>query len=204
MVATGITPDFITVDGGEGGTGAAPVEMTNSVGMPLRDGLIFTHNALVGTGMRDRIRIIASGKSISAFHALRLLALGADTINAARAMMFALGCLQARHCNQDTCPTGIATQDLERYKALDVDIKADRVANYQRLMIENLMELIGAAGMSSLDELRPWHINHRVNGTDVKDYAELYPAIASKSLLSDADMPESLRNDWQRADPNKW
>jgi len=204
MVATGITPDFITVDGGEGGTGAAPVEMTNSVGMPLRDGLIFTHNALVGTGMRDRIRIIASGKSISAFHALRLLALGADTINAARAMMFALGCLQARHCNQDTCPTGIATQDPERYKALDVDIKAARVANYQRLMIENLMELIGAAGMSSLDELRPWHINHRVNGTDVKDYAELYPAIASKSLLSDADMPESLRNDWQRADPDKW
>ncbi len=204
MIETGITPDFITVDGGEGGTGAAPVEMTNSVGMPLRDGLIFAHNALIGTGIRKQIRIIASGKSISAFHALRLLALGADTINAARAMMFALGCLQARHCNRDTCPTGIATQDPKRYKALNVDIKADRVANYHRLMIENLMELIAAAGLSNLDDLQPWHINHRVNGTEVKDYAELYPAIASKSLLSDADMPESLRNDWQRADPNKW
>jgi glutamate synthase domain-containing protein 2 len=204
MIETGITPDFITVDGGEGGTGAAPVEMTNSVGMPLRDGLIFVNNALIGTGLRDRIRIIASGKSISAFHALRLLALGADTINAARAMMFALGCLQARHCNQDTCPTGIATQDPARYKALNVDIKADRVANYQRLMIENLMELIGAAGLDRLDELRPWHINHRVSGTTVKNYAELYPSITAESLLSVTDMPESLQQDWQRADPARW
>lgn len=129
MLETGITPDFITVDGGEGGTGAAPIELTNSVGTPLRDGLIFVHNALRGSGLRDRIRIIASGKVTTPYHMLRLMALGADTINSARAMMFALGCIQSRQCHKDTCPTGVATQNPARYKALDVDIKAKRVAS---------------------------------------------------------------------------
>ncbi len=110
MLETGITPDFITVDGGEGGTGAAPVELTNSVGTPLRDSLVFVHNALIGSGLRQQIRIIASGKAMSAFHLLRLLALGADTVNSARAMMFALGCIQSRQCNQDTCAWRIDTQ----------------------------------------------------------------------------------------------
>lgn len=204
MLETGITPDFITVDGAEGGTGAAPIELTNSVGMPLRDGLIFVRNALIGTGLRNKIRIVAAGKAVSAFHVLRLMALGADTVNAARAMMFALGCIQSRRCNLDTCPTGVATQNPNRYKWLDVDDKSTRVANYHTSMMENLMELVAAAGFNSLDELRPWHINHRINGAKVRNYAELYPCITERCLLSDTDIPEDWRNDWQQAVSNGW
>ena len=204
MLETGITPDFITVDGAEGGTGAAPIELTNSVGTPLRDGLNFVHHMLVGAGLRDQIRIIASGKTFSAFHMLRLMALGADTVNVARAMMFALGCIQSRHCNRDTCPTGVATQNPARYKALDVDSKAARVANYHASMIENLMELIAAAGLSGLDEVRPEHINHRVHGADIRTYAELYPSTTPGCLLSGGDIPEGWRRDWDRATASAW
>ncbi len=204
MLETGITPDFITVDGSEGGTGAAPVELTNSVGTPLRDGLIFINNALIGTGLRNQMRIIAAGKALSAFHMLRLLALGADTINAARAMMFALGCIQSLHCNRNDCPTGIATQNPTRYKALDVDIKAKRVANYHELMIANLMELLAIAGLVDLDQLRPKHINHRVGGTNVANYAALYPNITERCLLAATDVPEIWRHDWAKAASNTW
>lgn len=204
MLETGITPDFITVDGAEGGTGAAPIELTNSVGTPLRDGLIFVHNALIGTGLREQICIIAAGKVLSAFHMMRLMALGADTVNAARAMMFALGCIQSRHCNEDTCPTGIATQNPSRYKALDVDGKAVRVENYHTSMKDNLMELIAAAGLNQLNELRPWHINRRVNGTETKHYGELYPCITDQCLLSELAFPEDWRNDWEQALAANW
>ncbi|HFC04848.1 MAG TPA: FMN-binding glutamate synthase family protein, partial [Rhizobiales bacterium] len=204
MIETGITPDFITVDGSEGGTGAAPVEMTNSVGTPLRDGLIFVHNALIGAGLRDNIRIIAAGKAVSAFHVLRLLALGADTVNAARAMMFALGCLQSRACNTDNCPTGIATQDPTRNRALDVDLKADSVARYQTSMVENLMELLAAAGIDKIEDLRPHHINHRIEGTDVQTYAQMYPQIDEKCLLKAKTIPDSWKHDWNIATPNTW
>jgi len=204
MLETGITPDFITVDGSEGGTGAAPVEFSNSVGTPLRDGLVFVNNALLGTGLRSSIRIIAAGKATSAFHVLRLLALGADTVNAARAMMFALGCIQSRHCNRDTCPTGIATQNPARYQALDVDLKAIRVANYHAAMIENLMELVAAAGLSDLDELQPRHINRRVHGTDIRHYAELYPGITGGCLLMESGIPEAWRKDWVQAESSHW
>jgi len=204
MLETGITPDFITVDGAEGGTGAAPIELTNSAGTPLRDGLIFVHNALIGTGLRGQMRIIASGKAMSAFHMLRLMALGADTVNAARAMMFALGCIQSRLCNQDICPTGIATQNPARYKALDVEDKAARVASYHASMIKTLKELIAVAGLSRLDELRPWHINRRINGPEVMNYAELHPCIIDQCLLADKDIPECWRNDWKQAVSDKW
>lgn len=204
MLETGITPDFITVDGAEGGTGAAPVELTNSVGTPLRDGLIFVHNALIGTGLRKQIRLIAAGKAVSAFHVLRLLALGADTVNSARAMMFALGCIQSRHCNLDTCPTGIATQNPARYKALDVEDKATRVANYHAAMIENLVGLVAATGLNTLDELRPWHIHRRVNGTEIKHYGELYPCVTESCLLIDTDIPAGWRNNWEQARPGAW
>lgn len=204
MLETGITPDFITVDGAEGGTGAAPIELTNSVGTPLRDGLVFVHNALLGTGLRNSIRIIASGKALSAFHLLRLMTLGADTVNVARAMMFALGCIQSRHCNRDTCPTGVATQNPARYKALDVDLKATRVANYHASMIENLTELIAAAGLDGLEDLRPWHINRRVDGTDIRNYAELYPCIADQCLLSGSCIPEAWKNNWEQATADSW
>ena len=204
MLETGITPDFITVDGGEGGTGAAPIELTNSVGMPLRDALIFVNNALIGSGLRSRIRLIASGKAISAFHMLRLMALGADTINSARAMMLALGCIQSRSCNTDHCPTGIATQNPARFKALDVDHKAERVANYHSAMIENLVELIAVAGIDSLDQLKPEDINRRVSGTDVRNYRELYPCITPDCLLDDVTCPDSWKQRWLQANAEAW
>ena len=204
MLETGITPDFITIDGGEGGTGAAPIELTNSVGMPLRDALIFVNNALIGTGLREHIRIIASGKALSAFHMLRLMALGADTINSARAMMLALGCVQSRSCNTDRCPTGIATQNPARFKALDIEQKSKRVANYHAAMIEHLVELIAVAGLDSLDQLEPRHINRRVNGTNVKNYSELYPCITCNCLLTESTVPPNWQANWKQADAAAW
>lgn len=200
MLMTGIKPDFITIDGSEGGTGAAPVELTNSVGTPLRDGLIFVNRALIGIGVRPSIRLIAAGKALSAFHIIRLLALGADTVNAARAMMFALGCIQSRSCNTDKCPTGIATQDPARYEALDVDLKGQRVANYHKAMIENLLELLAAAGLDSLQDLTPAHIQQRVNGALVKNYDEMYPPLDEGCLLQDSTIPEGWSSEWARAD----
>lgn len=204
MLQTGITPDFITVDGGEGGTGAAPTEMTNSVGTPLRDALVFVNQALLGVGLRDQVKIIASGKVLSAFHLLRVIALGADTANSARGMMMALGCIQARSCNTDHCPTGIATTNPARASALVVSDKATRVASFHAATIENLQELLGAAGLESPDELTPAHINRRVEGTTIRTYAELYPEVSPLCLLDEASVPEGWRADWNRADPGNW
>jgi len=197
-------PDFITVDGGEGGTGAAPTEMTNSVGTPLRDGLIFVNNALIGSGLRGKIRIIASGKMFSAFHILRAIALGADIVNSARGMMLALGCIQARSCNTDECPTGIATQNPAREKGIVVSNKAARVANFHRDTVANLVELLAAAGLDSLDQLTPRHINRRVQGTEVKTYAQLYPNVTAGCLLEPDLIPIEWVDDWQAADANTW
>ena len=204
MLESGITPDFITVDGGEGGTGAAPTEMTNSVGTPLRDALIFVNSALIGTGLRDKIRIIASGKIFSAFHLLRIIALGADTVNSARGMMFALGCIQSRSCNTDECPTGVATQNPARYKALDVDDKSRRVANFHRETVHNLVELLGASGLKNLEQLTPDHINRRVSGTEIKTYQQLYPNITPDCLLDKACIPEGWRKNWNLANAQQW
>ena len=204
MLETGITPDFITVDGGEGGTGAAPTEMTNSVGTPIRDALIFVNSALIGVGLRDRIRIIASGKMFSAFHILRAVALGADTVNSARGMMLSLGCVQSRTCNTDHCPTGIATQNPSRNKAIVVTDKAQRVANFHRETVTNLVELVGAAGLDGIDQLEPKHINRRVQGTEVKSYAQLYPCITPGCLLDDAIIPNDWKDDWVAANAVAW
>lgn len=204
MIETGITPDFITVDGSEGGTGAAPTEMTNSVGTPLKDGLITVNNALIGCGLRDKMRIIAAGKIFSAFHLMRAVALGADTVNSARGMMLALGCIQSRTCNTDHCPTGIATQNPNRAMALDVTDKGQRVANFHHETVIHLAELIAAAGLNNLEELEPKHINRRVEGTDVKTYEELYPTLESGCFLDDATIPENWKNDWQQASASSW
>jgi len=204
MIDTGITPDFITIDGSEGGTGAAPIEMTNSVGTPLREGLTFVQNSLVGIGLRDEIRLIASGKAISAFHMFRLMALGADTVNSARAMMFALGCIQARSCHNDNCPTGIATQKASRFNALDVDSKAGRVANFQSGNIKNLLEIMAGAGLENPSDVTLEHINHRVNGGSVKTYANLYDNIPKGSLLNAAILPKSWKDDWSKASAKSW
>jgi len=211
MLSSKIYPDFITIDGSEGGTGAAPVELTNSVGTPLKDGLVFVNNLLIGVGLRDKIKLIASGKVFSSFHLLRLLALGADSVNSARAMMFALGCIQSRSCNSDQCPTGIATQDPSRYKALDINDKAKRVAKYHESIVENLHELLAASGLKSSDQLKPEHIFRRVQGSEVKSYAELYSWFESGQLLEETDtlaqqgkLSASYLSHWQQADPNHW
>ena len=199
MKESGKTPDFITVDGGEGGTGAAPTEMTNSVGTPLKDALLFVNQALVGIGLRNKIRIIASGKILSAFHLLRVIALGADTANSARGMMMALGCIQSRSCNTDHCPTGIATQNPARANGLVVSDKGVRVATFHQATIENLVELLAAAGLDSLEQLEPKHINHRVAGTNIKTYEQMYPRIEDGCLLNEASIPEDWKYDWQSA-----
>ncbi len=204
MIDTGIAPDFVTVDGSEGGTGAAPTEMTNSVGTPLKDGLIIANNALIGCGLRDEVKIIAAGKIFSAFHLMRAVALGADTVNSARAMMLALGCIQSRTCNTDHCPTGIATQNPARALALDVTDKGQRVANFHHETVANLAELIAAAGLNSLEELQPKHINRRVQGTDVQTYEQLYPTLTPGCLLNDATIPDDWRHDWNAASAKSW
>jgi len=204
MITTGITPDFITVDGGEGGTGAAPTEMTNSVGTPLKDALIFVNNALTGFGVRNKIRIIASGKMLSAFHILRAMTLGADTVNSARGMMLSLGCIQARTCNTDHCPTGIATQNPSRNKAIIVTDKSQRVANFQRETVKNLVELVGAAGLNGVDELEAKHLNRRIEGVNIKTYQQLYPALNENVLLDETSIPESWLYDMEQANAASW
>ena len=204
MLQTGITPDFITVDGGEGGTGAAPLELTNSVGMPLREGLRLVDNALRGVGMRDRIRIIASGKIVTGFDVFRAIALGADLCNAARPMMLALGCIQARRCNSNTCPVGIATQDPVRYRAIDVPDKAQRIANYHQETISAFLELLAGAGLVSPREIRLDHVMRRVDPVTVKHFSEIYPSFPEGCLLDDADVPPEWRIAWHNASAEQW
>lgn len=204
MLETGITPDFITVDGGEGGTGAAQIEFTNAVGTPLREGLHFIHNAVRGIGMRDRLRIIGAGKSLSAYHMIRLGALGADTVNSARGMMFALGCIQARHCNNDSCPSGVATQNPARYLQLDIQDKGMRVFNYHHAMVKALSELLGQLGVESLTDVKPVHINRRVSNNKVVTYQEVYPDLEEGFLLNDAKIPDAWQTDWDKASSGHW
>ncbi|WP_395543117.1 FMN-binding glutamate synthase family protein [Neotabrizicola sp. sgz301269] len=185
MVETGITPDFIVVDGKEGGTGAAPMEFMDHIGMPLRDGLTFVHNALVGVGLRDRIRIGASGKITSAFDMAKVLGLGADWCNAARGFMFAVGCIQAQSCHTGACPTGVATQDPKRSRAIVVPDKALRVTNFHRGTLHALSELVAAAGLAHPSDLRPHHFLRRTDSDRVLSFAELYEQVAPGQLLAD-------------------
>jgi glutamate synthase domain-containing protein 2 len=183
MLETEIYPDFIVVDGKEGGTGAAPLEFTDHLGMPLREGLNFVHNALIGINARDRIKIGASGKVISAFDVARVMALGADWCNSARGFMFALGCIQSQSCHTDMCPTGVATQDKTRQRALFVPDKAERVYNFQRATIEALAELVAAAGLDHPTQFAPAHFSRRVSQHEVKSFAELYPQLEPGELI---------------------
>jgi glutamate synthase domain-containing protein 2 len=189
MVQLNSYPDFITVDGGEGGTGAAPPEFTNFVGMPLLDGLAFVDNALRGFGVREHVKLIASGKILTGFHILRAMALGADATNCARAMMMALGCIQALECNKNTCPTGVATQDPYFMKGLVVEDKKVRVANYHKNTVESFVELMGAAGMTHPDQINRSHVYRRVFMNLVKTYEEIYPTIPDGCLLDGGDVP---------------
>jgi glutamate synthase domain-containing protein 2 len=198
MLRTGIYPDFIVIDGKEGGTGAAPLEFSDHLGMPLREGLNFAHNALIGINARDRIKLGASGKIISAFDIARAMALGADWCNSARGFMFALGCIQARACHTDRCPTGVSTQDRYRQRALVVPDKAERVFNFHRGTIAALAELTAAAGLDHPKEFRPAHFSRRVSVQQVESFADLYPTLAPGELIAGSDDPR-FRAAWAMA-----
>ncbi len=184
MLKSGIYPDFVVVDGKEGGTGAAPLEFTNHIGLPLREGLLFVHNTLVGIGLRQHIKIGASGKIVSAFDIASVLATGADWANSARGFMFAIGCIQSQSCHTNRCPTGVATQDPLRQRALVVPDKAERVYNYHRNTLHALAEMLAAAGLSSPAQLGAHHLARRVSGTEIKLLSQLHTFLEPGSLLS--------------------
>lgn len=190
MLETGITPDFIVVDGGEGGTGAAPLELTDHVGAPMREALMLVHNTLVGVNLRNKIKIGVSGKIITAFDMARIIAMGADWCNAARGFMFALGCLQAQTCHTGNCPTGVTTQDPRRMRALVVPSKADRVHQFHEKTLHALKELLSAAGLDHPEKLGPEHVIRRVSSTEVRSLAALHVwARAGELLTSTPDLP---------------
>ncbi|HIC7211543.1 FMN-binding glutamate synthase family protein [Burkholderia stabilis] len=196
MLETGIVPDFIVVDGAEGGTGAAPLEFTDHVGMPLQEGLLIVHNTLVGIGLRDQVRLGASGKIITAFDIARTLAIGADWINSARGFMFAVGCIQAQHCDTGRCPTGVATQDPARQRALVVPDKAERVYNFHRNTLHALQELVQAAGLEHPSELRAHHIVQRVTPHQIDLLSSLLEYLKPGVLLGDGPFGSALYDTW--------
>lgn len=202
MLATGITPDFIVVDGAEGGTGAAPLEFTDHVGSPLQEGLLLVHNTLRGAGLRHKIRIGCAGKVISAFDITRLMALGADWCNSARGFMFALGCIQAQHCHTGQCPTGVTTQDPIRQQSLVVPDKAERVFNFHQMTLEALREMIQAAGLQHPNELTAHHIVRRTSDHRVQSLSQLMlPQLADGALLEGnlKPLPHIYQHHWPLA-----
>ncbi len=199
MVETRICPDFIVIDGSEGGTGAAPLEFVDHIGTPLREGLVLAHNCLVGVGLRHEIRLGASGRIVTGFDMARVLALGADWCNVARGFMFALGCVQAQSCHTDRCPTGVATQDPWRQRGIVIEDKAVRVRQFHDSTLAALADLVRAAGLADPGELRRTHILRRVSSTEVKSFAELYPSLENRGLL--AGMPDArYAEQWALAD----
>ena len=187
MLETGITPDFIVVDGAEGGTGAAPVEFSDHVGAPLQEGLVLVHNTLKGVGLRDRIRIGCAGKVITAFDIVRMMALGADWCNAGRGFMMALGCIQAQACHTGHCPTGVTTQDPKRQQALVVPDKAERVFHFHQSTLKALKELVQAAGLNHPQEITAHHIVRRIDDTEVRLLSNLVMQVETGSLLGPLD-----------------
>ncbi|MEO7063890.1 MAG: FMN-binding glutamate synthase family protein, partial [Dokdonella sp.] len=204
MITTGILPDFIVVDGGEGGTGAAPLEFTDHVGAPLREALMLVHNTLVGLNLRDKIRIGASGKVITALDLARMLAIGADWCNAARGFMFSLGCIQSQSCHTDRCPTGIATQDPRRWKQLDVPDKATRVANFHDNTLRALKELIQASGLQHPTELGPEHVIHRVSAHEVRSLGTLFRFLEPGELVDSVPEHAVFQRFWSIATPHSF
>ncbi|MCB1828277.1 MAG: FMN-binding glutamate synthase family protein, partial [Coxiellaceae bacterium] len=200
MIKTGITPDFITIDGAEGGTGAAPLEYSNRFGMPINEGLAFAHNCLVGSGVRDKMRIIASGKVATGFDMIMKIALGADMVNQAREMMFSVGCIQALRCHTNTCPTGVATQDPKRTRALVVEDKGPHVRNYHELTMKSFLDMVGAMGLNSPDELKPSMIFYRLNEGDSLPFTELFHYIEPGHFLNNDNIHPFFADIWKNAD----
>jgi glutamate synthase domain-containing protein 2 len=202
MLETGITPDFIVVDGAEGGTGAAPLEFTDHVGAPVQEGLLLVHNTLRGAGLRERIKIGVAGKVVSAFDVARLMALGADWCNSARGFMFALGCIQAQHCHTGHCPTGVTTQDPLRQQSLVVPDKADRVYNFHQQTLFALKEMVQAVGVQHPNEITAHHIVRRSGDNKVRSLAQLIlTQLPTGALLEDnvSALPLIYRQTWPMA-----
>ncbi|WP_406139302.1 FMN-binding glutamate synthase family protein [Streptomyces sp. NBC_01089] len=202
MLAEGTAPDFIIVDGAEGGTGAAPLEYADQLGTPLTDGLLDVHNALVGTGLRDRVRIGASGKIATGADLVKRLLQGADYGNAARAMMFAVGCIQAQRCHTNTCPTGVTTQDPRRARALHVGDKTLRVQRLQQATVASAQQIMASMGVADPADLRPHMLRRRIDPFTVRSYEEMYEWLTPGQLLAEA--PGSWAADWRAADPDRF
>ncbi|MDP2282703.1 MAG: FMN-binding glutamate synthase family protein, partial [Pseudohongiella sp.] len=202
MLKTGILPDFITVDGAEGGTGAAPVEFSNRLGMPCLEATYFVSQVLQGAGLRTQIKIISAGKNASGFDMMAKIALGADLVNSARAMMLALGCIQSKVCNTNKCPTGIATQDPARAKAVDVDLRSIRVKNYQAGTVAAFLELCGALGHNSPSELTPCDLYQRTEA-GMRNFNQIYTPLLPDQLLNEA-IPPAYAEDWMRASAERF
>ena len=205
MVETGINLDFITVDGSEGGTGAAPVEFTDHLGSPLRDAIVFVDNALIGAGLRDRVKIAASGKIVSAYDIVRVCAIGADWCNMARPFMFSIGCIQARDCSSGHCPTGIATMDPKRFRVIDVKDRAERVYNFQKNTRFALKELLEAAGLEHPNQLNRRHIVRRLSASQIKLADQIYPKVDFGALLKGNKVEDArLSSYWERVDQSSF
>ncbi len=204
MVETKTYLDFITVDGGEGGTGAAPQEYSDHVGMPLRDAIAFVYDSLNGFGIKDQIKIIASGKVITGFDIVRTLSLGADLCNSARGMMFALGCIQALECHNNTCPTGVATQNPDLMKGLVPEEKSVRVARFQHETVKSAMDLMASAGLSHPDEVTRDVITTRIDRNKVETFAEIFPELETGCLLFESTVPKEFLYFWRKASSEKF
>ncbi|MCH7385691.1 FMN-binding glutamate synthase family protein [Acinetobacter modestus] len=204
MLETKIIPDFIVVDGSEGGTGAAPIEFSDYIGTPLREGLRFVHNTLIGAGLRQQIKIGSSGKMISAFDIASTFALGADWVNSARGFMFAVGCIQAQSCHTNQCPVGVATQDQDRQKAIDVPTKAERVFNFHKNTLHALSEMIAAAGLKHPSDIKAHHLAQRMNDREIKNYAQIHFFLKENELLQNDlnDEENFYYRMWKLADAN--
>ncbi|MCF6304502.1 MAG: FMN-binding glutamate synthase family protein [Rhodobacteraceae bacterium] len=199
MIETGIVPDFIVVDGKEGGTGAAPLEFANHIGMPLIEGLSFVVNTLIGAGLRDQIKIGAAGKLVTAYDLARVYALGADWVNSARGFMFAIGCIQAQACHTNHCPVGVATQDRLRQRALNVDSKSRRVAGFHRNTLKAVAEIVGAAGLGSPFELQPKHLMVRQKSGETLSGAKIYLTMPPNALIDGVPVEENYQVPWNNA-----
>jgi len=203
MVKSGICPDYIVIDGGEGGTGAAPLEFSNRLGAPLTEALIFARNALVGFSLKDKVKLISSAKIVSGFDIIKNIAIGADLCNSARAMMMALGCIQAVQCNTNHCPTGVATQNSSLAAGLVVSDKSKRVMSYHHETIKSVAEIIGAMGLSKISDVRYWHRVRRTDATEIKHYGEIYEFLKDGDLLK-PDLPKSFERAVKSASPDSF
>jgi len=204
MAETKLAPDFVTVDGAEGGTGAAPLEFSNSLGMPARDAWVLVHNVLTGFGVRESVRLIASGKILTGFHMVRAMALGADLCLSARGMMFALGCIQSLRCNSGLCPTGVTSTDPTLIEGLVVADKAPRVERFHAATVASFLEILGAMGLEHPREVGPEHVFRRVDDLRVRRFSDIYDFLEPGQLLDERSVPNEMLSEWQAADARCW